>query len=319
MKRVGFYLVDGYALMSTAAAMEPLRAANLFSTSTLYEIVPLSVHGGPVRSSLPGSIETQKISSQTKPFDLVFIVAGGDPLTHHDGQLGAWLRALDAQGVPLGGISGGAAILAQSGLMDRRRFTLHWHHLEALRALDATYLVERRIFVIDRDRFTCAGGTAPLDMMAAIISADHGISFARKIADWFIQTEIRQDNAPQQASIEARYGPLPSKVASAIELMESHIADTLNLQQIANLVGLSTRQLQRQFTTTLGQSVAQCYRHVRMDIARELLGQTHLPLSEVARMTGFNSQAAFSTSFTKTYGVPPKSIRQSTVRSSRDA
>ncbi len=309
-KRIGFYLIDGYALMSTAAAMEPLRAANLFSPTRLYDIVPLSANGGPVRSSLTGFLETEAIATQKQPFDLVFVVAGGDPLKHRDTQLDTWLRQVDAQGVSLGGISGGAVILARAGLMNRRRFTVHWHHLDALRALDATYLVERRIFVIDRDRFTCAGGTAPLDMMFALISADHGSSFARKIADWFIQTEIRQATAPQQASIEARYGSLPTSVADAIDLMESHIADPLDLQQVADLVGLSQRQLQRQFTKALGQSVMQHYRCVRLALARELLSRTHLSHSEIAHMTGFNTQATFSTTFTKIFGAPPKSIRQ---------
>ena len=156
-KRIGFVLVDGYAMMSTAAAMEPLRAANLFSDGPLYDIVPLSRQGGPVASSLPFTIETMALARAREPFDLVFVVAGGDPLALNDPTLLAWLRRLDAAGVPLGGISGGAAILAQAGLMAARRFTVHWHHLEELHALSPDFLLERRLFVIDRDRYSCAG------------------------------------------------------------------------------------------------------------------------------------------------------------------
>lgn len=309
-KRIGFVLIDGYAMMSTAAAMEPLRAANLFSDVPLYDIVPLSRRGGPVASSLPFTIQTTALARAEGPFDLVFVVAGGDPLALRDPTLAGWLRRLDAAGVPLGGISGGAAILAQAGLMEARRFTVHWHHLDQLRALSPDFLLERRLFVIDRDRYSCAGGTAPLDMMQAILARDHGTAFARRIADWFIQTQIRPAEAPQQAGISARYGALPRPVLEALELMETHQADPLDLGQIAALVGLSPRQLQRQFAAALGRSVIRAYRDMRLATARDLLTASRLPLGEVAAMTGFSTPALFSDSYRARYGEAPRDTRR---------
>ena len=184
-------------MMSTAAATEPLRAANMFAKDPLYEIISLSAQDGAIQSSLPAAIEMDAIADHGVEFDIVFVVAGGNPMRVHDQNLFTWLRRLDRHGVALGGISGGSAILARAGLMNSRRFTVHWLHLESLRTQSDLFLVERRLYVIDRDRFTCAGGTAPLDMMHAIISAEHGVRFAQRISDWFIQTEIRTANAPQ--------------------------------------------------------------------------------------------------------------------------
>ncbi|APZ52861.1 GlxA family transcriptional regulator [Salipiger abyssi] len=308
-RRIGFCLVEGYAMMSTAAAMEPLRAANLFSDRPLYEILPLSVAGGPVRSSLPAAIETRALEAAGSDFDMVFVVAGGEPLRIRDRALYAWLRRMDRLGVTLGGISGGSAVLARAGLMDNRRFTVHWHHLDELRAMSDGFALERRLYVIDRDRYTCAGGTAPLDMMHAMISAEHGAGFARRISDWFIQTEIRVAEAPQQASIAARYGPLPRAVSEALELMESHIADPLELGQIAALVGLSPRQLQRQFAGAVGMSVIRAYRDIRLGTARELLRTSRIRIGEIAQMTGFATQAAFSEAYRQRYDEAPRQAR----------
>ncbi len=313
MQRIGFFLVDGYALMSAAAAMEPLRAANLFSNNTLYEIVLISAQGGATSASLPAAMDTQPLREAGHAFDMVFVVAGGDPLRYRDAELLTWLRRLDHAGVALGGISGGSAILAQGGLMDNRRFTIHWHHLEALKASSDHHLLERRLYVIDRDRYTCAGGAAPLDMMHAVISAEHGVPFARKISDWFIQTEIRVADAPQQASVLARYGPLPRGVAEALELMESHIADPLDLAQLAELAGLSSRQLQRQFMEALDLSVMQAYRNMRLDVAHDLLKTTHIALSDIAEMTGFASQSAFSVACKSRFAVSPRVIRTQVI------
>ena len=304
-RRIGFVLTPGFALMSTAAAMEPLRAANLFAPAPLYDIVALSVAGGPVRASLPAQIDTVPLGAG--PFDVVFVVAGGDPLARPDRRLDDWLRGPAGQGVALGGISGGGAVLARAGLMARRRFTVHWHHLDAVRALPGPFAVERRLYVIDRDRYTCAGGTAPLDMMQAIIAADHGAALARRVADWFIQTEIRAADAPQQARADP--GPLSAPVRDALDLMDSHLADPLDLSQLAALAGLSPRQLQRRFRAETGASVMGRYRALRLDRARDLLAGTRLRVGEIAAMTGFASPAHLSAAFAARFGQAPRAAR----------
>jgi transcriptional regulator GlxA family with amidase domain len=201
-------------------------------------------------------------------------------------------------------------ILSRAGLLADRRFTVHWHHYADIQRLPGNWLLERRLFVIDRDRYTCAGGTAPLDMMHAIIARVHGTGFAQRISDWFIQTEIRSPEAPQTASIAARYGALPPAVAAAVELMESHIADPLDQSQIAALSGCSVRQLQRLFQDTLGRSVMAEYRRIRLGTARDLVATTRLPLSEVAHLTGFVSQTHFTDAFRKGFGHPPSALRK---------
>lgn len=310
IRRLAFILVDGFALLSTSAALEPLRAANQFSDRPRYDVSLLSLEGNTARSSLGSHFETHVFDTVPLDFDLIFVVAGGDPKRlNHPGLL-AWLRQAHHAGIALGGISGGSVILAKAGLLGQHRFTVHWHHYEDFDAMPGTWLLERRLFVIDRDRYTCAGGSAPLDMMHALIARDHGTPFAQRISDWFIQTEIRGADAPQTAPLAARYGPLPQAVEAALDLMQTHIADPLDQDQIARLSGLSTRQLQRQFRESLGRSIMQEYRHIRLETGKGLLATTHLPLSEIAELTGFSSQAHFATRFQNAYGISPSKWRK---------
>ena len=310
MRRLAFLLVDGYALMSTAAALEPLRAANQFAPSLAYDITLLSTTGTQAVSSIGAAFPARNYRDALPLHDLIFVVAGGEPARIADPALLAWLRQADRNGAALGGISGGAVVLARAGLLTGRRFTVHWHHYGDFDAMPGDWLLERRLFVIDRDRYTCAGGSAPLDMMHAIIARDHGTGFAQRISDWFIQTEIRGAEAPQTSSIAARYGPLPAPVAAALELMESHIADPLALDQIAALAGISARQLQRQAKDALGRSVMAEYRRIRLEKGRELLVSTRLPLAAIAQMTGFATQAHFSDAFRRELGQAPSDLRR---------
>lgn len=308
--RIGFCLIDGYALMSTSAAVEPLRAANLLAGRTLYDMRFIALAGQEARSSAGALFECVAMADAGLDFDLVFVVAGGDPLELREPALNGWLRRLDRAGVRLGGISGGAAILAGAGLLANRRFTIHWQHFDALRARSADYLMERRLFVIDRDRYTCAGGVAPLDMMHAIIAADHGADFARRISDWFIHTRVRLADDPQKAGPAETYGLTHPALVAALDLMTNHIADPLTLGQLAQLAGVGARQIQRLFADAMGVPMMRFYRDLRLEKAEELLRQSALPVAEIALATGFVNVAHFTRAFRERAGMAPASWRR---------
>jgi len=65
-------------------------------------------------------------------------------------------------------------------------------------------MIERSLYVIDRDRFTCAGGIAPLDMMHALLTERHELAFARQVSDCFMHTDVRSANGPQRAGLVER-------------------------------------------------------------------------------------------------------------------
>lgn len=308
--RIGFILTAGYSLMAAASAVEPLRAANHLSERKLYDIRFISTPGGWMPSSAEGGFHTTSVVEAGFDVDLVFVVSGGNPMTYNDPALRRYLRGLSRHRVKLGGISGGAAILARHGLLENRRFTVHWQHIEALRDLSADLLVERRLFVIDRDRYTCAGGVAALDMMYALIEADHGSEFARSVSDWFIHTHVRMADAPQRSDPAEQYNIQHPALASAINLMVSHLADPLTPDQISNLAGLGSRQLQRLFNEQIGEPMMQFYRRVRLAKANELLQQSASPIIDIAIATGFSNQPYFSRAFQSQYGLTPRERRK---------
>ena len=310
-RRIGFVLVPGYPLMSAASAVEPLRAANLLAGRGLYTLRYLSPGGGQASASAGSAFATEAIGPAVgDAFDLVFVVAGGNPLAVREPGLSAWLRRLDSRGVALGGISGGAALLAQAGVMSNRRFTLHWEHEGALRNMSDSLLIERRLFVIDRDRYTCAGGVAALDMMYALIAAEHGAAFARRVSDWFIHTHVRTPEGPQKSGLIEQYGTHHPALLAALELMESHVADPLSVEQLASLAGISARQLQRLFQQQLGRSAKRVYLDLRLAKADELLRQTRLAIPEVAALCGFASAAHFARTLRIGTGQTPSDRRR---------
>jgi len=307
--RVGFLLIDGFALMSYSSAIEPLRAANLLSPEPLYAIRNLPAQGANASSSSGAVIRADAFIGERVDFDLLIVVAGGDPMSVEHPRLFVWLRLLARRGVLIAGVSGGPVILAKAGLMNQRRMTVHWEHADDLSMISPHIIVERTLYVIDRDRMTCAGGTAALDMMHALISTQHGGEFARQVSDWFLHTDIRPAEGLQRSGLAERYNVNHWAVLMAIEAMENHIADPLELEQIARVVGLGARQLNRQFVHNLGISTVRFYRNIRLEKARELLQKTPMSTSDIATATGFANSAHFSRRYTERFNQTPSSDR----------
>jgi AraC family transcriptional regulator, glycine betaine-responsive activator len=309
IRKIGVVLVEGYALISLAATVEPLRAANILSKGTLYEVTYISVAGDRAMSSAGVSIEAINIRQAPTDFDLVFLVAGGNPIQYENVELARYLKRLSRQNVPLGGISGAPAILARYGLMRHRRFTIHWEHFESLKEMSEDFNLEKSLYVIDRDRYTSAGGTATFDLLINIISKDHGRVLARQVSDWFMHTELRVSEAPQKAGLEQKYNIHHPAALAAVELMHNNLAERLSLEQIAGRAHISARQLNRIFVQTLNMSVMEFYRQISLDRAAQLLQQTVLPISEVALATGFSNASHFTKAFQVRFETTPKTMR----------
>lgn len=309
MRNIGILPIDGFALMSYAAVSEPIRAANLLSRSKLYEIVVLGRDLKPIKSSGAASVQPEALIGAPIDLDYLFVVAGGDPASFDDRSVLTWLVKMARSGVTMGGVSGGPVILAKAGLMDRHRMTVHWEHAEALAEISPHLLIERTLYVIDRQRVTCAGGTAPMDMMHALLSEHHGPVFARLVSDWFLHTEIRPSMGPQRGGIAMRVGSNIPAILDAVSMMESHIADPLTLAQLSAVSGISSRQMTRLFRENLKRSPMAYYRELRLDKAQNLLRNSPLSLTEIALATGFASSSHFSRVYAASFGKPPSTYR----------
>ena len=306
---VGFLLVPGFALMSYAAAIEPLRAANLISGRELYRWWHAAPGGKPVTASNGVAIIPDCGTSTERAADMVFMCAGGNPATFDDKSTLAWLRRLARKGVIIGGISGGPYILAKAGLLDERRATLHWEHLPAFREAFPDVEVVPSLFEIDGNRITCSGGISALDMMVALIERDHGRQLAASVGDWFLHTHIREGFGPQRMDLRYRLGVADEKLIAVLRAMEMSLETPLSRAVLARSAGISLRQLERLFKSKIGHGIHAHYRLIRLERARQLLRETTLSVLDVALATGFASASQFARAYANAFGEPPSRTR----------
>ena len=310
--RLGYLLIDGFALISYAPVLEPFRAANRLSDHDHYNWRHYSVDGCPARASNGIVLAVDGSVADIGDIDILFVCAGGNPALFDDANTFARLRRVARFGVRLVGVSGGPFILARAGLLDGYRCTIHWEHEAAFLENFTAPQLERELFVIDRDRITCAGGLAGLDLAAALIAQELGNELARRVSDWFIQAEQRQGSGPQRLAAGQRYRVSHEGLARVLATIDANLGEPLDRASLALIGGLSIRQLERLFAGQLGTTLSAHYMGIRLDHARRLLSETTMKIAEIGAATGFTNASHFSREFKRHFSIPPSGSRRGT-------
>lgn len=298
-------LLRQFSFMPFAAAVEPLRLANRMSGQKLYSWTVVSETGAPETCSAGIRVEVDGPLPDTGRDDVILICAGLDVRAHTTPGVVAWLRKAQRRGPVIGGLCTAAHVLATAGILDGRRATIHWENQDGFQEEFTEVDLARSVFVIDGNRVTSAGGTAAIDLMLTLIADDHGKDLANAVADQLIYSSIRTDRDVQRLSIPTRIGVRHPRLSRVIERMEASIEDPLSPADLAEEVGMSTRQLERLFRRYLNRSPKRYYMELRLARARNLLMQTDLSVINVALASGFSSPSHFSKCYRAQYGVTP--------------
>ncbi|HEY2682442.1 MAG TPA: GlxA family transcriptional regulator [Steroidobacteraceae bacterium] len=307
---IGFLLAPRFSLMAFVCAVEPLRVANRLSQRELYRWETISLDGAPVVASNQMTVVADHSLRDRSSFAKVMVCAGFEPETLYDPAIAKWLRARDRAGTPLGAIDTGSFVLAYAGLLDGHRACTHWESLESLQSQFPSVTTEPGLFVVDRQRYTCAGGTAALDMMLHVVSMQHGHRLAAAVAEQFIHARMREAKEHQRMEPRERQGLNDPSLVKAIELMESRLEEPASIEQLCAAVKVSRRRLEREFQRQLKISPQRYYLDLRLQRARTLLQYTKLSVLEVGVATGFRSGAQFCRAYKSWAGVTPSRERQ---------
>ena len=305
MRRLALLLLPEFSNLGLAAVIEPLFVANWLAQRSLFEWRSISVDGKPVRASngalLPVAGDCSGVS--VKEEDSVFVLASFEPLdTARSRPLTRYLQRLARAGVELGGIENGSLALAAAGLLDSHPAAVHWDNRAGFAELFPKVRLAASSFSITKNRITCAGAAAILDMMIAWIAQHADAQIAEEVARHL----LLKNNTPT-----GRVDPRGDETINrARALMQAHIDDPLSCADIAARLNISQRQLERRFKQSRGRTLHADYRLVRVERAHQYLQQTDLSVTEVAALTGFSSADYFSKVYRSTFAVLPSQDRR---------
>lgn len=308
-EHLAFLLLEGFSMMSLASAIEPLRSLNRLSGQMSYQWQIASLHGEAIAASNGIEFVTEPLANVLDGVGAVFVCGGLRLRPEIERTHVAALRRLGRQGIRLGSLSTGAYLLARAGLLTGYRCAIHWENRTSFREefpdLDCT----DKLYEIDRDRLTCSGGTASMDLILHLITNRHGRQLAQAVANQFHHDRIRDTAEEQRGGWSSHLASLPEPLRRVIETMTANMETPLPVEALAGVAGVSARQLERMFMRHIKKTPARYYVELRVARGRELLIYSDWQILDVAVAAGFTSTSHFSQWFRRFYGMSPTELR----------
>jgi len=305
--------LPNFTTIGLASAVETLRMANLAARHPLYRTVLIAASLEPVVASNGMRVLPDHSLADAPALDALFVV-GANPIDRSRSgtrPLIDWLRQLARQRLPLGGICTGSYLLAKAELLDGYRCTIHWEDLQTLREHFPDIISSSQLFELDRDRFTCSGGVAAMDMMLQLVARQGGGQvIAAKAAELLLCDRVRSERERQRVPLRTLLGSAQPKLSQVVAIMEANLEEPLGLEELASLNEVTVRQLERLFHKHLQRTPSQYYLELRLSRARELLLRSDVQVREVALACGFSSPAHFSKSYSRFFGLSPLGERR---------
>ncbi|MCC0066184.1 MAG: helix-turn-helix domain-containing protein [Rhodovulum sp.] len=310
MPNVSFVLFPEFQMLAYVLATETLRLANKCAGREMFRWTTRTATNAPVRASNGALVAPDTLDWAGGPgADLVLLCAGYHPLAHLTARVRAYASRAATTPCVIGGVDTGTVILAELGLLDGRKAVLHYEAEAAFRERWPDIDVTDRIFCLDRQRLTAAGGTATGDAVLAWIAHDVDEDLAAATANGMIHGKPRSSDTPQRNAMTA--DPLLMQMH---RMMLENLSPPIPVEEICRRLGLSAKQLRRRCLAAHGLTPSACYRNRRMEAAHHLIVNSQLSMTEIAVACGFASLPGFSRAMRARFGLSPKQILQRTFR-----
>lgn len=314
-KRVNCLLLDGFSLLACSSATEPLMACNKLISDSIYTINYIAFTNS-VRSDtdLNIAIDRNLSDEDFEPNELIgdiLIICGGSPANYActDQQINDIARMCHQHQTIIGAGTGSFA-LAQAGILNGRKASVHWWSLNQLRKQFPDIMFSTDLFSLDGSIATCRGGSASFDLMLTLLSQAHGKEIIEALSQYFLRERmgISREHA-QRFNLEPQAAQEHPQLEEAIQLMLNNIDEPLSTEDIAKHIALSKRQLERLFKKHLNEVPSRYYLIIRLEHARNQLLSKQDSITEIALASGFSSTAHFSASYRNFYGLTPSEER----------
>lgn len=323
---IGFLAFDGALATSISLPMELLNSVTHLNRTSrpapggrpmTLEMSVISLDSGPIVMSSALAISPTSQFDASRSLDLLIIPSRwrhphrGAP---QQPMVQTWLRKLAAEGCEICAVGNGSYFLAESGLLDYRPATTHWHYFDDFSRRYPRVELKRDYLITQSDSLFCTGSVnAAADLVIHLIDRHWGARFARHATQQF-SPESRRPFATTAYSEERRNLHGDESIALLQHWLNRHYADPVTVADMAARCGISERSFQRRFKLAAGVSAKQYIQNLRLDAACELLQNSNLTVEEISQHCGYSDSSYFCRQFRRRQGNSPAAYRQAVRR-----
>lgn len=214
--------------------------------------------------------------------DLVFIPGLDGALLLNDrfirstAPFGNWLLEQQAKGVIICSVCTGAFLLAEAGLLEGRPCTTHWKYIERFRKRYPGLMIrENCLFVAADGVYTSAGVASGIDLALYMVEQLWGSAFAARIAREVVVFTRRSASDPQLSVFMQYRNHLDNRIHTVQDLLGQWLDRKLNIEDLADQVHMSARNLTRLFKSATGVTIGQYIEKLRVERSARMIGEGH--------------------------------------------
>jgi transcriptional regulator GlxA family with amidase domain len=314
-RRIDFLAFPDVQLLDVTGPFQVFASANRLAEEAgqpvPYQLQAVSAEPGAIVSSSGLALVAQALPPADLPLDTLVIAGGvGVQRARTDADLVDWVRARAGVSRRIASVCTGAFLLAATGLLDGRRATTHWSRCAELAAsFPAVRVEDDPIYVNDGAIWTSAGVTAGIDLALALVEADLGRSVALSVARDLV-VFAKRPGGQAQFSAGLTLAGSDATFDGLHDWMKRNLRGDLAVPALAEQAGMSERSFVRHYRQVTGTTPARAVERVRVEAARQALGETGLPVKRIARDCGFGSDESMRRSFIRILAVPPHAYRE---------
>lgn len=314
-----YVLLPPYTLlMDVAGPVEVLRRANIEQDDVLFDYQFVAAQASQT-TSVGLTLADLKPLPEHIPDGAYIILSGSvtppdgaEDIEQELGRLATWLKSTVRPGITLVTICSGAVLAARAGLMDGYACTTHAACLDEVREYAPTAKVlDNRLYVEDRDRYSSAGITTGTDLMlhlaSKLTSPVTALTIARHMVVYMRRTGAEPQLSPWLSG-RNHVHPAIHRVQDAIMADPAH---SWSLSELAGIGAISARHISRLFQEHAGLSVTAYVNLMRVTLARDVLANSRLDMERVAEKSGFASPRHMRRVWSKYNALPPSHYRRS--------
>ena len=187
--------------------------------------------------------------------------------------------------------------------------TTHWEIQQRLQD-ETSHSTNDLPLYCRKGRVTTAGGmAATADVVLNSVVAAYSMQLAQAVGNVMLLDCIRDGECFQPRSQNDTISLRLANLAPVITCMEENIETLLSVKELAEIAGVSVRQLERNFQKAVGQSPIAFYRSLRLRRSKALVEQTDMQITEIAICCGFGGSTSFAKMYLREFGITPRQRR----------
>lgn len=258
------------------------------------------------------TIKTCRLLKNVQATDLLIIpptFGDTDRGIQANGEAIPYFKKLHAGGASLASLCIGAFLLAETGLLDGKKCSTHWAHIQEFRGKYPNIEVEDGAIITEHENIYSSGGANSLwNLVLYLIEKYSDRETAVMIAKYFA-LDIGRDSQAQFAIFRGQRNHNDSDIQKVQDYIEKNYEDKINIDTLASLISTGRRTFERRFKEATTNTPIEYIQRVRIEAAKLSFEASRKNVSEIMFDVGYTDTKAFRDIFKKITGLTPIEYR----------